>query len=368
MKLMRTVFCCFTVIELSSMALAGEKPAGSSGTRVYENRLTPVKDPKPILADYPQFVEPVHEVAARFEAPMLVDDPGADLSVRAWRFSYNARGIIEVPNRLRGDRTAVIVVHPWGIDDGQGWRTPEPAGVAFQCTPAKNKIVLDHGATVINPFLKAMRDKVGLVAYSLPGTEDPIRKKLYRSFRGQTSEEDRRQGQRELEAKLAAFPYRGETIPSSIAVSEETPALDYFARFPGIDSGPGYEGKGFWQLPIPVMKPISVALKDVVIYDAEGYPLLRDFLKAQGIRHVLLTGYNTDMCVCSTTAGYKNLARDFDVFLVGDATIATFPAQPTPRYATNQAVCYAALDLLITQVSWVQPTKVGEVTTLKAGR
>ena len=58
---------------------------------------------------------------------------------------------------------------------------------------------------------------------------------------------------------------------------------------------------------------------------------------------MLLAGYNTDMCVCSTTAGYKNLAQDFDVFLVGDATIATFPAQPTPRFATTTAVCFAAL-------------------------
>ena len=140
-------------------ARGGEGP--STSTRVYENRLKPIADAasRPILADYPQFVEPVREVA-RFEAPILVDDPGADLEVRAWRFSYNARGIIEVPNRLRADRTAVIVVHPWGIDDGQGWRTPEPAGVAFQCTPAKNQIVLDHAATVINPFLKALRGKV----------------------------------------------------------------------------------------------------------------------------------------------------------------------------------------------------------------
>ena len=76
----------------------------------------------------------------------------------------------------------------------------------------------------------------------------------------------------------------------------------------------------------------------MVIYDGEGYPPLRDFLKRQGIRHVLLAGYNTDMCVCSTTAGYKNLSQDFDVFLVGDATIATFPAHPTPRFATTSAV------------------------------
>src|SRR5438046_3736082 len=134
--------CVFTSVLLPG---AGQ----AQGQRKYENRLTPLRDPKPLLADHPEFVEPVRETA-RFEAPVLVDDPGADLDVRAWRFCYNARGIVEVPNRLRADRTAVIVVHPWGIDDGQGWKTPEPAGVAFQCTPVKNRIVLDHAATVIN--------------------------------------------------------------------------------------------------------------------------------------------------------------------------------------------------------------------------
>src|SRR4029077_2006955 len=317
-------------------------------------RLKPIASPQPILADFPQFVEPVREVA-RFEAPTLIDDPGADMEVRAWRFSYNARGIIEVPNRLRADRTAVIVVHLWGIDDGQGWRIPEPAGVGFQGTLAKNRICLNHAATVINPFLKAMRSKVALVAYSLPGTEDPIRKKLYRSFRGQPSDRDREQGRKELEDKLKSFPYLGQAVPSSVTVSAETPTVDYFRQFPGLDSGPAYEGRGFWELPIPVMNTIDVDLRDVVIYDGEGYPALRGFLRSQGVRHVLLTGYNTDMCVCSTTAGYKNLSQDFDVFLVGDATIATFPAHPTPRFATTSSVCFAALDLFITQVSWVRP-------------
>jgi hypothetical protein len=328
-----------------------------SPTRVYENRLKPIMAPRPILADFPQFVEPVREVA-RFEAPTLINDPGADMEVRGWRFSYNARGIIEVPNQLRADRTAVIVVHPWAIDDGQGWRTPEPAGVAFQCTPAKNKIVLDHAATVINPFLKSIRSKVRLVAYSLPGTEDPIRKQIYRSFRGQPSEQEREHGRRELKAKLESFAYRGQDIPASLTVTAETPTIDYFKQFPGLDSGPGYEGRGFWELPIPVMKSIDVDLRDVVIYDGEGYPGLRKFLKGQGVRHVLLAGYNTDMCVCSTTAGYKNLSQDFDVFLVGDATIATFPAHPTPRFATTSSVCFAALNLFITQVSWIRPVSV----------
>ena len=54
-----------------------------------------------------------------------------------------------------------------------------------------------------------------------------------------------------------------------------------------------------------------------------------------------------------TTAGYQNLSRDFDVFLVGDAMLATFPAADTPRFATNATVAFAALDHLITQVSWI---------------
>jgi Isochorismatase family len=335
------------LMGLTMPARGGDEPLTS--TRVYENRLKPIANPeaRPILADYPQFVEPVREVA-RFEAPTLGNDPGADLEVRAWRFSYNARGIIEIPNRLRADRTAIIVVHPWGIDDGQGWRTPEPAGVAFQCTPAKNRIVLDHAATVIDPFLKAMRSKVALVAYSLPGREDPIRKKLYRSLRGQPTD------RRELKAKLESFNYRAQALPSAITVSAGTPTIDYFRQFPGLDAGAAYDGPGFWDLPIPVMKSIDVAPRDVVIYDGEGYPALRDFLRRGGIRHVLLAGYNADMCVCSTTAGYKNLSQDFDVFLVGDATIATFPAHPTPRFATTSAVCFASLNLFITQVSWVR--------------
>ena len=91
-----------------------------------------------------------------------------------------------------------------------------------------------------------------------------------------------------------------------------------------------------------------------MIYDADGYDNLRDHLKSLGIRHVILAGYNTDMCVCKTTAGWENLRRDFSVFLVGDATIATFPAQDSPRHATNAAVSFAALDLLITQSSWIR--------------
>ena len=298
----------------------------------------------------------------------MIDDPDADLEVRAWRFSYNARGIIEVPNRLRSSRTAVIVVHPWGIDDGQGWRTPEPAGVAFQCTPVKNKIVLDHAAKVINPFLKTMRAQGrpagGLQPAGNGGPDSP--EDL--PFAAQSAEPTRngKQGERELKAKLAAFDYHGQAIPTLDLAEFRDPGSSYFKQFPGLDCGTGVRRPGFWELPIPVMKSIEVDLRDFVIYDGEGYPALRGFLRKQGIRHVLLAGYNTDMCVCSTTAGYKNLAQDFDVFLVGDATIATFPAQPTPRFATTTAVCFAALDLFITQVSWVRPALAARADTDRA--
>jgi hypothetical protein len=246
------------------------------------------------------------------------------------------------------------MVHPWGIDDGQGWKTPEPAGVCDFCTPEKNHLAERHTREVINPFLEALRGKAAFVLYSLPGGEDAIRRKLYRSFTRRPTDAERKQGARELKEKLASFSYKGEPLPARFPLSADRPLADYFRHFPGLDAGPRYNGAGFWELPIPVCKAIDVHPDDVVIYDTPGYAPLRDFLKKNGVRHVLLTGYATDMCFCRTTAGYENLSKDFNVFLVGDATLATFPANATPRYATNAALSFASLNHLITQVSWVR--------------
>lgn len=90
-------------------------------------------------------------------------------------------------------------------------------------------------------------------------------------------------------------------------------------------------------------RDINIYRDDVVIYDAERYSALKDFLSAHRIRHALLTGYATDMCFCKTTVGYENLSKDFNVFLVGDATLATFPANETPQHSTNAHISYAAL-------------------------
>lgn len=323
---------------------------------VYQNTLTRIKNPKPLLNDFPQWVEPIRETN-RFEAPILVDDKDADLSVRAWRFSYNARGIIEMPNRLRAKETAVIMVHPWGIDDGQGWNTPEPAGASDFCTPQKNHLAAKHTHGVINPFLKSLRGKVSLVLFSLPGNEDPIRKKLYRSFKGSPTEAERREGAKELRTKLTSFDYRGEAVPDSLKLSGDKPVVDYFKQFKGLYAGDKFDPKGFWDLPIPVTTDIDVDPADVVIYDGEGYPALKKFLQDNGIRHVLLTGYATDMCYARTCAGYENLSKDFNIFLVGDATLATFPAAATPRFTTSAHISLASLDQLVTQISWVHYKK-----------
>jgi nicotinamidase-related amidase len=332
--------------------------AVAADTRTYDNRLTRIKEPQPLLVDHPDFVEPIKELA-RFEAPLLVDDADADLHVRAWRFSYNARGIIEMPNRLKAADTAVIVVHPWGIDDGRGWKTPEPAGVCDFCTPPKNALAGRHTREVVNPFLKSLRGKVALVMYSLPGDEDPIRKKLYRSFKAKPTKEQRAQGARELKEKLNRFKYFGEPVPAKLTLSKDRPVVDYFRQFKGLDATARFNNAGFWDLPIPVTRDIDADPDDVVIYDAQGYAPLKRFLQEKKVRHILLAGYATDMCYCKTTAGYQNLSKDFDVFLVGDATLATFPANSSPKFATNAAISFAALDQLVTQVSWIkyQPKK-----------
>lgn len=340
------------VSSLSADLIFANEPAPAP-KRVYENRLTRIESPQRLLADYPEFFEPIEE-QAHFEAPPLVMDDAADLHVRAWRFSYNARGIIEMPNHLKASQTAVIMVHPWGIDDGQGWNTPEPAGVADFCTVEKNHLAARHTREIVKPFINSLRSKAAVVMYSLPGNCDPIRHKLYRSVRHQPSDDDRRVGAKELTEKLASFKYLGEPLPKTLSLSADKPVIDYFQQFPGLDASAKYNNEGFWQLPIPVTTDVDVHAQDVVIYDAEGYEPLKQFLKKEGIRHVLLTGYATDMCFCRTTAGYENLSRDFNVFLVGDASLATFPSNKSPRFAVNAAISFAALNQLITQVSWVK--------------
>lgn len=320
--------------------------------RTYENRFTAIADPKPLLADHPEFVQPIIE-HRRFEAPVLVDDANADLHVRAWRFSYNARGIIEMPNQLRADQTAVIMVHPWGIDDGQGWRTPEPAGVADFCTPEKNHLAARHIREVVDPFLKRLRPHVRFVMYSLRSGEQPVHEKLYRSIRKRPTEREREDGRKDLQTILNSFDYRGQPLPQKLEISRDLPVIDYFQQFPGLDAGAKYNCEGFWDLPTPIIQDVTVDPDDIVIYDADGYAALRDFLKQHGVRHILLTGYCTDMCFRDTTAGYRNLSQDFNTFLVGDATLATFPANATPRYATNAHISFASLSHLITQESWV---------------
>ena len=351
---------CFSgqlrLISLLSVALvvgAGDTMAQQPAMRTYKNQLVRLEDPQPLLNDYPEFIQPVIE-ETRYAAPAIVNDANSDLSVRAWRFSYNARGIIEMPNHLRAKETAVVMVHPWGIDDGQGWDTPEPAGVADFCTPNKNHLAARHTREIINPFIQSLRSRVGCVMFSLPGKEDPIRKKIYRSVNSAPTEQQRAEGAKELDAKLRNFVYKGQPLPNELELSETTPVIDYFKQFPGLDAGAKFNNAGFWEQPIPVTRDVDVDPNDIIIYDADGYGPMRDFLKAQGIRHVLLTGYATDMCFCKTTAGYDNLSRDFNVFLVGDASLATFPANDTPRYATNAHISFAALNQLITQVSWVK--------------
>jgi len=322
--------------------------------RVYRNELRRIESPQPLLADYPEFFEPIVE-ESHFEAPALVEDSMADLAVRAWRFSYNARGIIEMPNYLRARDTAIIMVHPWAIDDTWGWVTPEPNGVADFCTPRKNALASKHSREVINPFLKRFRKRVGLVMYSVPGNADPIRTRVYRTFHKNPNADERSEGAKQLHQVLADFDYRGEPLPETIPLSHASPVADYFRNFPGLDASDRFNNKGFWSLPIPVSTAIDVEPEDVLIFDGEGYPALRDFLKRNGIRHVLLTGYATDMCYCRTTAGYENLSKDFNVFLVADASLATFPSNTSPRFAVNAAISYAGLNQLITQVSWVKP-------------
>lgn len=348
------VLSAWLIAALAPAAEPAPAAARPPAPRIYTHALEPVAHPEPILADLPAFTAPLGD-ERRLQGPPLVADEGADLSVRAWRYSYNIGSIVEFSNRLAASRTAVIVVHPWGLEDGQGWRVPAPAGFAFG-SQAMIRSAADQMRTAIRPFLDALRSRAGLVIYSLPGGEDPVRKKLYRSIRGRPTAADVVAGQKELAQALASHAYTGlGEVPRTIELSRDTPVTDYFRSVTGGDAGAHFNGAGFWDLPIPVHAEIGAQADDVVIYDADGYGSLKAFLASHDIRHVLLLGFATDMCVRDTTAGYRNLREDFNVFLVGDLTQATCQGNASPACSTTAAVSRASLDVLITQASWVQP-------------
>lgn len=320
---------------------------------LYQNQLKRLRKAPPILADYPQFVEPL-PCEDRYQAPPLVNEPNGKLNVRSWRYWYNVRGIVEMENRLDAGATALVMVHPWGIDDRHGMRTPEPAGVAFFCTERKNQIGHRHVRQVVNPLFRRLRKAMGVVGYSLPGVEDPIRKLLYASIQTPPDALNPREGEKRLTEKLGAHAFTGQLLVDHLTLDDTHPVKSYFDQTPSTDAGDHYNGSGYWQLPMPLDRHVDYHKTDLVFYDAEGYPKVRDFLKSRGIRHILLTGYCTDMCVISTTCGYENFSKDFNVFVVGDATLATFPGSRTPVFATQVALANAALTQMITQASWVR--------------
>ena len=187
---------------------------------------------------------------------------------------------------------------------------------------------------MINPFLQVAPAARSAWSCSACRPGDPIRKKMYRSFHGQTDRGRRQAGARQLAEKLASFAYKGERLPATLTLSARRRSSTTSASSPG--STPGPFNPGFWELPIPVTRTSTWIARRRDLRRRRLHPLRR-FLKQNRIRHVLLTGYATDMCFCRTTAGYENLSKDFNVFLVGDATLATFPSNDTPRFATNAA-------------------------------
>ena len=153
---------------------------------------------------------------------------------------------------------------------------------------------------------------------------------------------------------MSKHKFQGEALIKTLELDKDGPVRSYFQQTPSTDAGDRYNGAGFWDLPMPIVNCLQRGPDDMVFYDGEGYPKVRDYLSKMQIRHILLTGYCTDMCVISTTCGYNNLSQDFNVFLVGDATLATYPASNTPKYATQVALVNASLRQMITQANWVR--------------
>ena len=114
----------------------------------------------------------------------------------------------------------MILVHPWGIDDGQGWKNPQASncyGYAFMGLHKDNLLCLDHLKDVVRPLVQSLRGRLPVVAYSLPGSPDAVRGKIYRDYTNLPDPAVRAQAQKELEAYLNSLS--GKQWPKMIPVS-----------------------------------------------------------------------------------------------------------------------------------------------------
>ena len=252
--------------------------------------------------------------------------PAAILWCGPGNYSSTLDGIVESNNILAGEKTALIVVNPWGIEDGQGWDFPKPynsSGYAFLGMLPDNFHYNNQLDDAVKDFVDDTRGRVPLVVYGMPGSADSTRYKLYRDYTHQPSVADMVEGQTEIETYLA--------------------------------------GLSGWPNKIPVNAALNYAPGDVVAYDDLGYNQLKLFLQSYGIENILLAGYAADTDLATAPDGYMNLKNDFNVFVVGDATMSAWPVTTAipPGYtpvSTRDAIIAATTEnsVAATQISWIE--------------
>jgi len=331
----------FSIFRLSLLS--------TPSTISYNNQLIDIPIPDDFLEDYQEYIDLFPSLNAALGQPLVVNQ-SPSLEIMSWRSSYNFRGIILIPQYFNRECTAVIVMHPWSVnEEAWGLKVPEPHGVCFD-TPDSLDGYKSHMETKIQPFIDAVRPYVKHIAFSLPGSKDTLRKNIYLSGGNKSI-----QAQKSLQHLLDQFNYFGYSIPTSLSLNPLLPITDYFRLFPPLDASDYYNGKGFWNLPIPLHTSLLWNESDLFFFDGEGYESIKRQLKKKGIKNILLCGYALNLCIKGSVLGYENLKKDFNVLIVADACLSSSRATPFTPLLTFSDIFDCSLNNLMTQTSWVKP-------------
>lgn len=244
----------------------------------YKHTLKPVKNDIPILADYPEFIKPIDNIN-RLQAPPLINTDKSDLEVLCWRYSKNLDALIQMNNKLKASETAVLIVHPWGIDDGQGWNTPEPDVFILFGKNYKNEIYQQHVSKVLNPFLNNVRNKVKTIVYTMPGDERKLRTKLYSTIYSKKSTDNKKISIEVKEQLKKEIYHKGQPLPVDLKLNQNLPVTTaYFEAFGYAMTEPYMPPELFSQAPLPISKNINYNSDDIVFFDSDGYKKLKEYL------------------------------------------------------------------------------------------
>ncbi len=320
-------------------------------TLIFEPEFTESDSSIVFLNHYPPYFDSIVLENSISGAPIILKDSSM-LSIRAMRYSYNFRSMIIHDINIDPQETALIVIHPIDIDNGE-ISTVMPLGAYFMGTPSKNTIASKHMKEVLNPFIQKMRKQLKKIIFIMPFYSKTDLVKLY-SMKGDTYQGIDSNYLNEYLLKINKYNYEGIDTHLPLILKGRSILNSYFNEFPGLMLNNTKNNIEFSKLPFRINRDIILSEGDLILFDDMSLESFDSLLLSMDIKNLIYSGYAMDLCVKKLNQGYEKTAPLYNIFVCIDAGLTTFPGDDgLNKYNTVNALNTSFL-YFITQIGWIK--------------